>query len=126
LPARSYYSPNLRDERHVIEDLDENGRWVGRSTYDSGWDWWNGCIVGGASNFTSGFFHRLKPKDFKLLSAFGPIEGANIADRPISYDDMEPYFEKGELLNSFFSTPIPLPGRLVLNGTKTDWFGAVN
>lgn len=44
----------------------------------------------------SGFFHRLKPVDFKLLSTFGPIKGANIADWPISYGDLEPYYTKVE------------------------------
>jgi choline dehydrogenase-like flavoprotein len=44
----------------------------------------------------SGFFHRQKPKDFRLLSEFGTIAGANIVDWPISYDDMEPYYTKVE------------------------------
>jgi len=44
----------------------------------------------------SGFFHRLKPKDFRLLSEFGAIEGANIVDWPIDYDELEPYYAKVE------------------------------
>ena len=44
----------------------------------------------------SGFFYRLKPKDFRLLSEFGSIKGANIADWPISYNDLEPYYTKAE------------------------------
>jgi hypothetical protein len=39
----------------------------------------------------SGFFHRLKPVDFRLRSEFGPIKGANVVDWPIGYDDLEPY-----------------------------------
>ena len=69
---------------------------MGESTEESGWDFWNGNVVGGSSNFMSGFFYRLKPEDFRLLSEFGPIKGANIADWPISYDDMEPYYTKAE------------------------------
>ena len=53
-------------------------------------------MVGGSSNLMSGYFHRLKPIDFHLLSEFGPIEGANIADWPISYEDLEPYYAKTE------------------------------
>ncbi len=53
-------------------------------------------MVGGSSNVMSGYFHRLKPEDFRLLSEFGPIEGANIVDWPISYNDLEPYFSKVE------------------------------
>lgn len=92
---RSVYTPNLKDERHVIEEPDED-QWVGESTYDSGWDFWNGNMVGGSSNLMSGYFHRLKPIDFRLLSEFGPIEGANVVDWPISYHDLEPYYAKVE------------------------------
>lgn len=89
---RSVYTPELSDEQHVIEDVDSDGQWVGEPTSESGWDFWNGNIVGGSSNLMSGFFYRLKPEDFRLLSEFGPIKGANVVDWPISYDDMEPYY----------------------------------
>jgi len=92
---RSIVTPNLRDEYHVIEDFDGK-RWVAMPTFRSKWDFWNGNIVGGSSNFMSGFFHRLHPKDFRLLSEFGKIEGANIADWPIGYAEMEPFYEKVE------------------------------
>jgi choline dehydrogenase-like flavoprotein len=44
----------------------------------------------------SGYFHRLKPNDFKLASIYGIAENSNIVDWPISYDDMEKYYEKVE------------------------------
>lgn len=94
--SRQAYSPMLKDEQHVIEEKNHNGEWEGEPTSESGWNFWNGNCVGGASNFMSGFFHRLKPMDFRLLSTFGPIEGAAIADWPISYDDLEPYYSKVE------------------------------
>ena len=94
------YNPKLSDEQHVIEEeyLDENDNsfWQGEKTSDSGWSWWNGNVVGGSSNFMSGYFHRLKPIDFRLKSEFGAIQGANIADWPISYDELEPYYAKVE------------------------------
>jgi len=93
---RPYYTPNLRDEQHVIEAPTGDGGWNAVPTSKSGWNFWNGNMVGGASNLMSGFFHRLKPVDFRLLSAFGPIEGANVVDWPISYDDLEPYYAKVE------------------------------
>jgi len=89
---RSVYTPKLSDEQHVIEDVDSDGQWVGEPTSESGWNFWNGNIVGGSSNLMSGFFYRLKPEDFRLLSEFGPIKGANVVDWPISYEDMEPYY----------------------------------
>lgn len=100
---RSVYTPDLNDERHVIENydgLDSAGhyKWKAESTADSGWDFWNGNCVGGSSNFMSGFFYRLKPQDFRLKSEFGAIEGANVVDWPISYDELEPYYAKTEAL----------------------------
>ncbi len=92
---RSVYTPNLRDEAHVIEE-ESDGEWQAESTFKSGWDFWNGNMVGGSSNLMSGFFHRLKPVDFRLLSEFGPIAGANITDWPITYDDLEPYYTRVE------------------------------
>ena len=89
---RSVYTPDLRDEQHVVEDLDKDGEWEGEATSDSGWDFWNGNCVGGSSNFMSGFFYRLKPEDFRLKSEFGPIAGANVADWPITYEDLEPWY----------------------------------
>ncbi|MCA9734366.1 GMC family oxidoreductase [candidate division KSB1 bacterium] len=93
---RDAYSPNLKDEYHIIESPDEEGNFEANSTYDTGNSFWNGTLVGGSSNFMSGFFHRLKPKDFRLHSEFGPVSGANIVDWPISYDDLEPYYTKVE------------------------------
>jgi len=98
---RSVYTPNLKDEQHVIENYDGKNakgqyKWATEATGESGWDFWNGNCVGGSSNFMSGFFYRLKPKDFSLLSEFGPIKGANVVDWPIRYDELEPYYTKVE------------------------------
>ena len=93
--SRSVYSSNLQNEFHLLEEKIEN-EWKSTSTFDSGRDFWNGNCVGGSSNFMSGYFHRLKPKDFRLLSEFGSIKGANIVDWPISYKDLEPYYTKVE------------------------------
>lgn len=93
---RDAYKPNLKDECHVVERKKSDGTWSAKSTFEGSGDMWNGSAVGGSSNFMSAYFHRLKPKDFKLLSEYGKIEGANIVDWPISYDDLEPYYAKVE------------------------------
>ena len=95
------YNPKLENEQHVIEEKyqddsspENKGKpfWQGEKTSESGWSWWNGNVVGGSSNFMSGYFHRLKPVDFRLKSEFGEISGANVADWPISYGELEPYY----------------------------------
>ena len=88
---RSIVTPSLKDEFHTIVEGDEE-----YTTTEANWDFWNGSVVGGASNFMSGFFHRLHPDDFKLKSKFGDIKDANIKDWPISYNELAPYYEKVE------------------------------
>lgn len=102
---RTVYTPKLEDEQHVIEDEGRDG-WTAEPTSESGWDFWNGNCVGGATNFMSGYFYRLKPEDFRLLSSFGKIEGANVVDWPIEYNDLEPYYAKVE-------TEVGVSGRVV-------------
>lgn len=92
---RRVYFPNLRDEQHVLETKHKD-HWDAKSTYASGKDFWNGSLVGGSSNLMSGYFHRLKPNDFNLLTEYGDIDGANIVDWPINYEDLEPYYAMTE------------------------------
>ncbi len=92
---RSTFTPPLNEEQHVIEEKTDS-EWTGTPTSESGWDFWNGNIVGGSSNFMSGYFHRMKPKDFALKSEYADIDNSNIVDWPISYDDLEPYYTKVE------------------------------
>jgi len=93
---RDVYTPSKVDEFHVIESQTSDGEWQPLATRDTNKNYWNGSCVGGSSNFMSAYFHRLKPNDFRLLSEYGPIKGANIVDWPISYDDLEPYYTKVE------------------------------
>ncbi len=94
---RDLVTPNLFDEYHTIEKKIE-GKWETTPTYESGWSFWNGNIVGGSSNLMSGMLHRLHPDDFRLKSKYGDIEGANIVDWPISYEELEPYYTLAEEL----------------------------
>ena len=99
---RSIVTPNLNDEYHtIVENNDEY------TTTQANWDFWNGSIVGGSSNFMSGFFHRLHPDDFQLKTKFGTIKDANIEDWPISYEQLEPYYDKVEKIVgvSGYATP---------------------
>jgi len=106
---RSVYTPELRHEQHVIEEADGTGGWRATPTSESGWDFWNGNLVGGSSNLMSGFFHRLKPVDFRQLSELGPIAGANRADWPIDYADLEPYYDRVERLIGVSGQVTPRP-----------------
>ncbi len=93
---REHFKPDRRDEPQVVEEEDDEGNWHAQRTDSSHTNFWNGNLVGGSSNFMSGFFHRLKPVDFHLRSTFGPVEGGNVADWPIDYSDLEPYYTRVE------------------------------
>lgn len=94
---RDLVTPNLFEEYHTIEKK-VKGKWKTTPTYESGWSFWNGNIVGGSSNLMSGMLHRMHPDDFSLQSKYGNIKGANIVDWPISYEDLEPYYDLTEEL----------------------------
>ena len=104
---RSVYTPPLQKEFHSLHYTDPMGQTVEESTYDTGWDWWNGNMVGGSSNLMSGYFQRMKPMDFRLLSQFGEIPGAHMADWPITYNDLEPYYIKVEQLVGISGRVVP-------------------
>ncbi|MCA3012217.1 MAG: GMC family oxidoreductase [Myxococcaceae bacterium] len=57
---------------------------------------WTANCVGGGTVHMSGYFYRLKPVDFRLASELGPVPGANLADWPIGYDDLAPFYDRAE------------------------------
>ncbi len=130
---RDMFTPLLKDEQHVIYDRNEDGTSTRYEGSEYNWSFWNGSMVGGSCNLMSGFFHRMKPNDFRLKSVYGEIEGANVVDWPISYEDLEPYYAKVEkiigvsgvvskhkFLEPRSTLEFPYP-RLEVNGA-TKWF----
>jgi choline dehydrogenase-like flavoprotein len=95
---RSIYKPLLSEQQHVISYRDEDGERVTVTGAESGWSFWNGSMVGGSSNLMSGYFHRMKPDDFRLRSVYGDIPGGNVVDWPVDYATFEPYYTKVERL----------------------------
>jgi choline dehydrogenase-like flavoprotein len=60
----------------------------GRHTY--------GCVVGGGTVTYGGSSWRHLPWEFNEASQFGTIEGTGVADWPVSYEELEPYYTKAE------------------------------
>ena len=52
-------------------------------------------VGGGTVHFTANYW-RLWESDFKQNSKWGGVAGASLADWPISYADLEPYYTKAE------------------------------
>jgi len=53
------------------------------------------CVGGGTVHFTANYW-RFHEVDFAERSRWGPIEGTGLADWPIKYSDLEPYYTKAE------------------------------
>ena len=80
------------------------------------------ATVGGGAVHADGKVPRFLEEDFRLLSERGPVEGAEVVDWPLCYDDLEPFYEQAEGLigvsgaagsNPFAaprSAPYPMPG----------------
>lgn len=119
---RDKFTPLLKDEQHVINTRTKDGtieRYEGES---SGWNFWNGSMVGGSSNLMSGYFHKMQKNDFRLKSAYGEIEDANVVDWPISLEDLEPYYEKVKKVVGVSGDGMEYQA-LEVNGA-TKWFDA--
>ncbi len=52
--------------------------------------------VGGGGFHADGKLPRFREDDFAPLSAAGPVEGAELVDWPVDYDEMEPYYGAAE------------------------------
>lgn len=52
--------------------------------------------VGGGGFHADGKLPRFREVDFRMRSELGPIEGAEIVDWPVDYDELEPYYAEAE------------------------------
>ena len=130
---RDMFTPPLWEQKHIINEYRQSGKFTRYDGAESGWNFWNGSMVGGSSNLMSGYFHRMKPADFELLSSYGEVKGANVVDWCISYEELEPYYDKvekvigvsGNVVEHDFQEPRSTPNfpfpMLETNGV-TKWF----
>jgi gluconate 2-dehydrogenase alpha chain len=54
------------------------------------------ATVGGGAVHADAKLCRFREDDFRLLTELGPIEGADVADWPLTYDELEPYYAAAE------------------------------
>jgi len=91
---RNIITPNIYNEYHILEYM-QDGKWINKPTYELGYSFFNGNILGGSSNFMSGMFHRMHPDDFRLADILD-IKGSDIQNWAIDYEELEPYYTKVE------------------------------
>lgn len=88
---RNLWTPFVADEPHLMS------RGGGDAQVSA--DGWIAHCVGGGTVHMSGFFYRLQPEDFRMASLYGATaqtKGAELADWPITYDDLAPWYDKVE------------------------------
>lgn len=64
-------------------------------THDPRWNN-NAMTVGGGSRVYQGMAWRFVPTDFEMASTYGVPDGSSLADWPLSYDDLEPFYSWAE------------------------------
>jgi len=52
--------------------------------------------IGGGTRIYQGMAWRMVPDDFRMASLYGVPEGSSLADWPISYDELEPFYSEAE------------------------------
>jgi choline dehydrogenase-like flavoprotein len=72
------------------------------------------CVGGGTLSYGAQAW-RYMPQDFRMRSTYGAPVGSSLEDWPISYDDLEPYYEKAEyeigVSGDYSGTPFHGPRR---------------
>ncbi|RWL17791.1 MAG: GMC family oxidoreductase [Mesorhizobium sp.] len=115
--ARHEYEDFINDEWDSFAQL----AWTDRRTTSGDWrvakDFpnlpaWIVKAVGGSTTHWAGASLRFQEHEFRTLSTYGKLEGANLLDWPITLAELEPYYAKAEdKLGVTLTNNIPgLPG----------------
>jgi choline dehydrogenase-like flavoprotein len=128
------YGPDDRRYRRVVRNF--AGEW--QTVVPREWMYNNNaaCVGGGTLSYGA-MAWRFMPEDFKMRSTYGDVPDSSQEDWPISYEDLEPYYQKAEWeigvsgddsQNPFASprqTPHPMPpfsynkeGKLLYNAAQ--------
>lgn len=112
------YGPDSRRYRRVVKARD--GAWRTVLPHEGAYNNNAACVGGGTLSYGA-MAWRFMPQDFRMKSEYGAPEGSTLDDWPISYEDLEPFYEKAEQeigvagddsRNPFApprKTPLPMP-----------------
>jgi choline dehydrogenase-like flavoprotein len=83
------------DERYSRVLVDPQGR--SSIVYPSEWMYGNNAACVGSGTVSYGAMGwRFRPEDFQMKTTYGHVPGSTLDDWPITYDDLEPCYEKAE------------------------------
>lgn len=86
----------LRAVRLFSPDQIESWRPTADSPTETGRFSYVAHCVGGTMTIWAGWNWRFRPDEFRVLSTEGPVPGVSLADWPIQYEELEPYYERAE------------------------------
>jgi choline dehydrogenase-like flavoprotein len=87
---RDFWAPYPTEDPNTLVKGDETRA---RRTREG----WTGVCVGGATVHMSGFTYRFKESDLKLATLTGGLADADLADWPISMEELTPYYDLVEV-----------------------------
>jgi choline dehydrogenase-like flavoprotein len=85
----------IRDEVFSADQVETYRRDDHSPTETGRFNYMASC-VGGTMTHWAAWSWRFRPDDFRVLSTEGPVAGASLADWPITYDEIEPFYERAE------------------------------
>jgi choline dehydrogenase-like flavoprotein len=83
------------DEGNPRVWVDAKGRAAHHAPSEGGYQNNAACVGGGTLSYGAQAWRYL-PQDFRMRSTYGAPAGSSLEDWPISYDDLEPFYEKAE------------------------------
>jgi choline dehydrogenase-like flavoprotein len=89
------------DHRTLLRSADHprmllvDGQSVSLPAWDQRWGS-NAYTYGGGTRIYGAQAWRFVPEDFRMASTYGVPDGSALADWPIGYDDLEPYYSRAE------------------------------
>src|SRR4249920_264737 len=92
-PLGNNSGPDEERNPRVVVELDGQERVVLPS--EGGYSNNAACVGGGTFTYGAQAW-RYQEKDFRMATTYGVPEGSTLSDWPISYSDLEPYYEKAE------------------------------
>lgn len=88
---RHFLGPDPFLEPHTFRTCEEDGDHIHVGSVNA-----IPSTVGGGGVHADGKVPRFREEDFALASTLGPQEGAAVADWPLGYEDLEPFYARAE------------------------------
>jgi choline dehydrogenase-like flavoprotein len=92
-PLDNAFGPDRDKHFRMIQESD--GSWRKVVPNDPSFHNIAACVGSGTVSYGA-MAWRFPEKDFRMRSTYGAVEGSTLEDWPISYDDLEPFYEKAE------------------------------